>query len=258
MPLHTFAFYESIAANTTKEVNTVQDDVLTRTATTRFMVPAGLKNLYWGFVGGQYLGDAYIFAPSLEVKRFRCRIFPKKVGDTVLDKDNAELWVPSRPISLKETEEVSLIAQNTSGSASSPTVGVFALGADALPPPPAGDIIIVRATGTTTLTAYAWTTVKVTPEVQLEAGVYSLVGFVPISAGAVAARAIIPGQVWRPGVPAIAGSEPSALDFEHDLFRVLPLYEMGRFSHLAIPEFQFLSKSADTTEVVYLYLVKVG
>jgi len=258
MPLHTFAFYESIAANTTKEVNTVQDDVLTRTATTRFMVPVGLKNLYWGFVGGVNLGDAYVSAPSLITRKFTLRIIPKKIGDTVIDKDNAEIWLPPRPVTLKETEEVSLIAQNTSTSAASATVGVLSLGVDALPPVPSGDIILVKATGSTTLTAYTWTSVKVTPEVQLEAGTYALVKFIPISAGCIAARVIIPGQVWRPGMPGIAGTEPSALDFEYDLLSAIPMFEMGRFSHLAIPEFQFLSKSADTSEVVYMYLVKVA
>jgi hypothetical protein len=258
MPLHLFAYYENLAANAFKEVTVVRDDVLTRTSDTRFMIPAGLHNVYFGFVGGATLGDAYIFTPSLETKKFRCRLIPKKVGDTVIDKYNPEVWVPDPPIRLMDTEELSLYAQNTSTSATSATVGVFALGLDTLPPIPAGERILVKATGTTTLTAYTWTTVRVIPEVQLEAGTYALIGFIPISDGCIAARVIIPGQVWRPGVIGIAGTEPSALDFENKLFDKYPKYEMGRFSHITIPEFQFLSKTADTSEVVYMYLVKVA
>jgi hypothetical protein len=56
----------------------------------------------------------------------------------------------------------------------------------------------------------------------------------------------------------IPGTEPSALDFENNLFDKYPKYEMGRFSHITIPEFQFLSKTADTSETVYMYLVKVA
>ena len=257
MPLHLFAYYENLGAGAFKEINVVRDDVLTRTSDTRFMIPPGLHNIYFGFVGGVTLGDAYIFTPSLETKKFRCRIIPKKVGDVVIDKDNPEVWVLETPLRLMDTEELSLYAQNTS-DASSHTVGVFALGLDTLPPPPAGEKILVRAVGGTTLTPYQWTTVKVIPEVQLEAGTYALVGFIPISAGCIACRVIIPGQVWRPGVIGIAGGEPTALDFAMGLFDKLPKYEMGRFAHISIPEFQFLSKSADTWEVVYMYLVKVA
>jgi len=258
MPLHLFGYYENQAAGTTKEITVIPDDVLTRTGDTRFMVPVGLHNIYFGFVGGQSLGDAYIFTPSLETKKFRCRIIPRKVGGVTLDKDDPELYVPSPPLRLVDTEELSFIAQNTDTTSARPVVGIFALGIDTLPPAPAGEPILVRCVGTTTLTPYKWTTVKVTPEVQLEAGTYALVGFIPISAGCIAARVIIPGQVWRPGVPGIAGSEPSALDFAHGLYDKLPTYEMGRFAHISIPEFQFLSSSADTSEVVYMKLVKVG
>jgi len=258
MPLHLFGYYESQAAGTTKEITVIPDDVLTRTGDTRFMIPVGLHNIYFGFVAGQNLGDAYIFAPSLESRKYRCRVFPKKVGGVTLDNDNPELWIPSPPIRLADTEELSFIAQNTDTASARPVVAVFGLGLDTLPPPPAGEPIWVRAVGTTTLTAYRWTTVRVVPEVQLEAGTYALIGFIPISAGCIGARVIIPGQVWRPGVVGIPGTEPSALDYAFDLYNALPQYEMGRFAHISIPEFQFLSSSADTSEVVYMKLVKVA
>jgi hypothetical protein len=258
MPVHVFAFYENVAANTTKEITIVRDDVLTRTGDTRFMVPVGLHNLLWGFVAGVKLGDAYVKTASLETRRYVCRPFPKRIGDTVVTPDAPEIWLPDPPIKLTDTEEIALVAQNTDTSSAQATVGVFALALDTLPAVPAGEPFILRCTGSTTLTAYQWTSVKLTPEVTLPVGTYAVVDFLPISAGCIAARLLVPGQVWRPGVLGVAGSEPTALDHCALFGKLLPKYEMGRFPHNAIPEVQFLSKSADTSEVVYLKLVKVA
>jgi hypothetical protein len=100
--------------------------------------------------------------------------------------------------------------------------------------------------------------VPLTPDVSLEVGTYALVGFLPISAGCIAARAIITGQVNRPGVPGVAGTESAALKLEPSYLTEIQGYLMGTFSHINLPVIQFLSSSADTSEVVYLYLVKTA
>jgi hypothetical protein len=84
------------------------------------------------------------------------------------------------------------------------------------------------------------------------------VKFIAISTNIIAARVIIPGQVWRPGLPGFPGAEEDALACGTDVLKLLPSYEMGRFDHLHLPEFQFLANDTDTDEVVYLYLVKVA
>ena len=138
-------------------------------------------------------------------------------------------------------------------------VGVFTLGPDALPPVPAGEPLWVRAVGSTTLTPFSWTTVKVTPEIQLEAGTYALLGAVCYSANAIACRLIVPGMVWRPGFLAVSGNnEYAALEKIENIKDSILATEYGRFTHLALPEVQFLASSADSSQVVYLKIVKVS
>lgn len=119
---------------------------------------------------------------------------------------------------------------------------------------PAGEIKTVRCTSATTLTAYAWTACTLTFSQQLEAGEYALVGMKGISAGAIACRAILPGSAHRPGAIAYDAEGDKSLD----IFREGRLGDWGHFRHQYPPTVEFLSVSADTAEVVYLDLVKVG
>lgn len=259
MVVHTFAYSKSKNTTTEEEIDVVVDDVLTRTATTRFMVPAGLTKLYWGYASGSYLGDARLLSPSLETRKYRLRIFPRNVTNNNPVNAYGLTFNPSPPISFVATEELSFLCTVTDASSARRIIGVFTLGPDALPPAPAGEPIWIRCVGSTTLTANAWTTVKLTPEVQLEAGVYSLINAVGYSANAVAIRFIIPGLVWRPGFLAVQGtSEHSALERANWILNFMPECDYGRFSHLAIPEVQFLSTAGDTSQVVYMKVVKVG
>ncbi|KKL23630.1 hypothetical protein LCGC14_2423500, partial [marine sediment metagenome] len=93
---------------------------------------------------------------------------------------------------------------------------------------------------------------------ELQAGQYALVGFLPSSATIIAARSLIPGQVYRPGVPGQVGLEAAARDFHPDFVEDFGGYEMGRFSNEAIPEIQFLAGAADAVLTVIFMLVKVG
>lgn len=116
-----------------------------------------------------------------------------------------------------------------------------------------GDIMTVKATSTTTLTAYEWSLCSITLTQQLEAGRYQVVGMKAISAGAIAARLVLPGSEFRPGV--IAGDSigdvtiPDQRYGKHGVF--------GEFEHTFVPQVEFLSSSADTSEVIYLDLKKV-
>jgi hypothetical protein len=85
-----------------------------------------------------------------------------------------------------------------------------------------------------------------------------LIGFIPISANVLAARALIVGQNTRPGVPGISGTEGVARDFDPASRAIMQPYDMGRFTHLTIPQIQFFASVADTVETVILSLVKTG
>jgi hypothetical protein len=174
-----------------------------------------------------------------------------------LDLSRLEIMRPPRPVMLTPTEEISALGAEDAAAASVVNV-LVALGYESLPPAPPGDVRIVRFLGSTTLTPGVWTTVSVTPEFSLEPGSYTLIGFLPISAGCIAARALFVGGTYRPGYPGLAGTEAVAVDV--DLANVLPLFgvALGSFTHITIPQFQFLSATADTTEVIYAYVVKTG
>ncbi|MEM2376820.1 MAG: hypothetical protein QXZ10_04325 [Sulfolobales archaeon] len=259
MVVHTFAYYKSKNTTAEEEIDVVPDDVLTRTAATRFMIPPGMTKLYWGFAGGYYLGEARLYTPSLETRKYKLRIIPKNVENVNISYDYGYVFKPSPPVSFVATEELSYYASITNATAARDVVGVFTIGPDALPPVPPGEPIWVKCTGTTTLVPFRWTSVKLTPEVQLEAGTYALLNAIAISPGAIAVRFIIPGLVWRPGFPAVAAAnEYAGLALYRNLKDQVIETEYGRFSHLAIPEAQFLSSSADTSEVVYLKIVKVA
>jgi hypothetical protein len=168
-----------------------------------------------------------------------------------------ELYVPSNPIQLRPTEEITAVGAEDGSGATQVTV-LVALGGSALPPAPVGDLRQIRFLGTTTLSPFSWTSVSVTPEQSLEPGTYVLVHFVPISAGCIAARAIFPAGTFRPGMPGLAGAEASAVTFDPGMLSQIGYYPMGSFTHLQLPIFQFLSSSADTTEVVHAWAIKVA
>jgi len=254
---HLAAWYESTYGVTEYEINAVKDDVLTRTSDERFLVPADLSRIRWGAALGTNLTRAYYYSPSIETRRMRPDIIPHVTGGVAFNLSKMEIFKPLAPIELVPTEELSAKC-TLGGSAAAPAYVLASLSREPLTARPAGDIRCIRCTGSTTLTAGSWTSVKITPDISLEAGEYSLIGLLGISTGALAVRAIITGQVWRPGAPALAGSESAVKDAHLDPLWAVQDYEMGRFTHMTVPEIQFLSNSADTSEVVYLYVVKTA
>jgi hypothetical protein len=257
MAWHLAAWRQSIDSATVVELDALVDDVLTRSGTKRYLVPSDYRYIHWAIATGANVTDARIRAPSLGVRRMDYLIVPRRRGAEQLILTAMEISRPPRPVALTATEEISAVAAEDATGASVVNV-LVALGPDVLPAAPAGDLRVVRFTATATLTAGAWTTVTVTPEFSLEPGQYALVGFIPISAGCIAARAIFQGGIYRPGFPGVAGTEAAAVDF--DPANLFPLFQfnLGMFTHITIPQFQFLSSSADTAQTVIAFVVKTG
>jgi hypothetical protein len=88
----------------------------------------------------------------------------------------------------------------------------------------------------------------------LPAGSYDIIGMRAVSTGAIAARLVIPGFEWRPGVIAY----DAVGDVELPRFRYGNAGVFGRFTHDSPPTVDFLSVSADTSETVFLDVVKVA
>jgi hypothetical protein len=254
---HLCAFYENIDSATLTEINTVVDDVLTRSGTKRFLVPQQFNNILWAAALGTNVTRAQIATPSVGVRRMSLEVVPRVRGAAAFDRNRFQIFIPPSPIPLIASEEISFMGAEDAAGANN-IYGLVALGPASRPAIPSGDIRLVRATGSTTLTPNQWTTVTVTPELSLEPGKYQLIGFLPISAGCIAARALITGQNFRPGVPGIAASEAVAVDFDMERLERLEFEPMGEFTHINPPQFQFLSASADTTQTVFMWVIRTG
>lgn len=258
MAWHTFAYRQSIGPTTTlTELNVVPDDILTRSGDKRFLVPADYRFIRFVQASGPNLTRAVLRSPSLEVRRQQYEVVPRRRGGETLNLTALEISHPVRPVMLVSTEELSALATTDGASASVVNV-VVSLGLENPPMAPAGDMRIIRFLGSTTLVPGQWTTVTVTPELALEAGTYVITGFLAISAGCIAARVLLRGQAYRPGLPGLAGTEATAVDYDHAMMAKLFGYNLGSFTHIELPQFQFLSASADTTQTVIVYAVKVS
>ena len=123
---------------------------------------------------------------------------------------------------------------------------------------PGGVIRSVRATGTTTMTADAWTACTLTLESSLQAGRYTLVHFAAFGATVVAARWIPQGGGFRPGLNGFSGASPAQFDWNPSLWQRMGWYSMLEFTHITIPQIQYFCTAGDTAQTVQMYVIRTG
>jgi hypothetical protein len=255
MATHLCAWSDVVPTDTETELSAITDDVLSIVGGKRFAVRTGLEYVHYAAALSTNLTKARLNSPSLEVRRTQFWIIPQVSDALKFPLSPYTVLKPPVPQSLAAGEHLSALG---TASANVRVVVLAGLGPATLPPVPAGERIIVRCTSNTTLRPFEWTTCSLTPDISLPVGTYTLVGMLPISANAIAARAIILGQVNRPGVPALAGDEAAVKKCDPLWLTAVQQYAMGSFPHTDLPQVQFLSSAADTSEVVYLYLVKTA
>jgi hypothetical protein len=117
-----------------------------------------------------------------------------------------------------------------------------------------GPIYTIRGTGSATLTAGVWNDVPITWEPNLEGGMYQVVGGYGISATGIAFRLIQQSQVLRPGGLVVGGSDEET----HPMFRYGGLGKWLDFESDALPNIQWLADAADTSQTVYLDIIKIS
>jgi len=198
---------------------------------------------------GEYITQMQILSPSLR------RIFNPDIEP--LDRDPEPLSPPAfhdysqNPLPLVKSEALNCkLAEDGTGAQ---WLTALAWLADGKLTPVTGEIFTVRATGSTTLTKYAWTNGALTFTQTLPAGRYQLVGARCQSAGLIAFRFVFPGYAWRPGAIGFDADK----DLEPACFRLGRLGVWGEFDHDAPPTVDWLSRSTDTSEVLHLDLIKV-
>ena len=256
MSTHLAAWSENIDQATLGRITTIQDDVLTPDGTDRFIVPPEYNFIRWAIATGPNLDRARIVAPSLDSKASDLDIVPRQDGDNTLTLLSPEIFIPLRPIPLAVSESIEVQTAESGGTTRQNVV--VALGTAEVAPMPSGEIIVVRATGSTTLTAFEWTAVTLTFETSLPRGQYAVVGMIASSASAIAVRMHFTGGGFRPGVPGLAGTEVTAEQMNPAMLNLVMGYNFGTFTHRTLPQVDYLADSADSSQTVHLYIVKIG
>lgn len=245
----TAGYSESQDSATLIEAATLADTSL-RVIGDDLYVPKGLNNLMGVYIAGVNFTQARLDSPSLR------EMWPEDIEPADV---SAEPGSPANfydlfdnPVPLVETEFLRALMAEDGTGATRVTILVW-LGDGAIDAI-AGPIRTIRATGTITLVAFAWTAVPLTFAQTLPAGRYGIAGLRAQAAGLIAARIFVPGSNRRPGV----------VGFDADGDLDVPRFRYGRaglfdeFDHDNPPQVECLSASADTAETFHLDLVKLG
>ena len=156
-----------------------------------------------------------------------------------------------RPIALTPGEGLRFsVAETASGGTN--CIGLVWLEGERTPAPD-GEVETIKATSSTIVTPSTWSLCKLDLSQQLRAGKYAIVGLRVQSASIIAARLVIPGSSYRPGV---LGSRASA-HVRVDVTSTMRLGNWGEFEHTFVPQLEVLSAREDASQTVYLDVIKI-
>ena len=252
MGVHGVAFFENVDNGTTafggvaalrSEIDKVNGD--------DYFVHSIFNKLIGVYVLSTVTTRARLSAPSIK----KAALFELSPLDNAAEPPSRPAFIDLRKsfVQLESGEQLNVQDMN-SGGAGVDHWGLIWL-CDELPTPvEAAEIIHIRATNATTLVDSAWTNGSLTLDEDLPVGEYDVIGMKAMSAGLIAARAVFEGQINR---PMVIGCD-AVTDVDEPLFRDGRMGVFGRMQHDTPPTIDFLSLSADTAQVVWLDLVKVG
>jgi hypothetical protein len=247
--MFTLELYKStMTASTLTQVTSVYSGVVP-TLNSGFQVPSLQYLMGVAGVGG-HLHRLQSQAPSLRPFPYPDWM-PVNVG-TAIESPVKGVFIPHNPIKLNYTEELDSYAYSTSAE----TVYTMVQFCDGpVTQAPAQRMITVHGTASTTLTAGGWTTVPITLDSALPAGVYNLVGARAYSATCLFFK-VIPamGSLFQPGSTGVQTYD--ALDAPGARYGGFGTWLT--FQQNVLPSFNFFATSADTAEEVWLDLTFAG
>jgi hypothetical protein len=204
---------------------------------------------------GYYAIGATIFAPQLASPSLRrlalLDVSPYELNDLpVFEPD--PIFKGESLIELDEDESLNAYCQNS--SATDAVCRMLVWLSDGNVTPITGQIYTIKATGTVTATAEAWSSASLTLSQSLPTGTYQLVGARCVDAAGVAFRFVFIGGTWRPGGICVASEEKK--DWKYSRYGMLG--EWGSFRHDQVPSIELLRNAAGSTFTLYMDVIKTS
>lgn len=229
-----------MAAIPDQHITTENDDIV---------VPEWASNLIAAYPIGANITQAQISSPSL--RKGLLLDCPFLADNITPDGANALVDLISNPKKLEPSEGLrALVAEAAVGAEQD---SLFVWLADKLEDMPAGEVVWVRCTSTTTLTPYAWSLCNLNFTQQLPAGKWAIVGARMFGASAIVFRFVLPGSAHRPGGIAFTSEAQTQVFINEPAV----LGKWGEFDHRFPPQMEVIADAADTSQVVYIALVKM-
>lgn len=254
-PLHTVVFSGSVNAplpGTAAAVITPSTtDSYCQTDSTAITPPHDMQ-LIAAFCCSTAIQTAQVVSPSRPVNQS----IPALLAYASPDINVQEVGVANfteRPLRLPGGEGFSVKA-NTSGAATTNAVLILAFGAAKIPP---GEALMIRFYKSVSSGSAVWKLLGLVASdysVTLPSGTYALIGMDYFSLLGLAARAVLEGVRYRPGVVAHGTINTRS----HEMFTKGQLGVWGYFSSRSMPDIEVFCATSESTHTGYLYVVRVG
>lgn len=249
MPFHLSAYAQSVdTAGNLTTINAVRDTILVANGVD--LRVANFTRIIGVHASGVSLTRVQLQSPALR-RLFQPDVRPISRGALTPAATPVAQFNLANPLVLDNNEALNVaVAEDVLGAEQEDVLVWFA---DADIAPVSAPSFTVRATSATTLVAHTWTPGDITLSDTLPPGAYNVIGARAESAGLIGFRFVFRGSSPRPG--GLGAINASARNPSGQRFGGWGVW--GSFNDIALPSVEFLSASADTTETVFLDLVKV-
>ena len=267
MPFHTVLYTSAsmVTADGLKALGVVTDTVLPPSGNA-YQLPEDMRVIA-AYAGAQNIVRARINTPSM-LRVGYPSIRPVQQASTAAlsgtPAANPNLCVlTDAPILARAGEPVGIDLQLVGTTQNG--VGVLWL-ATKIDPVPKGESFWLRFTSGTALTELKWTVITPSFDQSFPSGAYAVTGLEFTSPGAVAARVVFPGSVFRPGVLAQVGTiltlSSAGLARTHQCFYNGSFGVWGTFQTSAPPSIEAFTVTSggdgSTTQEGYLRVMRIG
>lgn len=236
-------------------IDPTPDPYLQVNTTDKIMTAPHDMQLLGAFCGSANMNYARVASPTLARTSYM-GIVPTNAVASGTSTEVGLCVLGDRPLRIPGGEGISIEA-NT--SASTAIIGALILGFNMMRIP-AGDAYWIQFFSATSAAVLTWTRLNLTSAsypaspTLLPAGTYAIIGMDHFSATAAAARLILEGVRYRPGVI----SHDSGKSRTHDLFQRGQMGVWGYFTTRNMPDIVVFCASADASHSGFLYVVRVG